>query len=441
MSKMKYSGVEWIGNIPKFWEIKKLKYLYKIGIGLTHTPEYVDKGVPFISVKDISSGFLNMNNVKYISESEFKTFPHSAIPEKGEIIFGRVGTIGCPIIFEENQRLGMFVSVGKLKNINPNIIYNKFFYYWMKSNIFEHETKQFVTGTAQLNLNTNWISNYRVIVPNIIEQNLIANFLDEKVTELDEILNDLNKQIKIINDYKKSIITEKITKGLNKNVEFKDSNINYIGLIPKNWNCKKLKYVLSTNLIYGANESGEEFNELYPRYIRITDIDENNMLKEEGKLSLSPKIAKNYLLKENDILFARSGATVGKSFFYKKDYGEATFAGYLIKASINNKIAEPKYVYYSTLGIGYENWKNSIFTQATIQNISADKYSLYKLPLPPLDEQKEIVDYLDKKCEQIDKIVEVKKKQIEKIEEYRKSVIYEYVSGKKRVEGAEELYG
>ena len=169
----------------------------------------------------------------------------------------------------------------------------------------------------------------------------------------------------------------------------------------------------------------------FPRYIRITDISENNSLKNSGKQSLSPNIAKNYLLEECDILFARSGATVGKTFYYSSKYGAATFAGYLIKAKPDSNKLWSKFLYYVTLGKDYENWINSIFIQSTIQNIGADKYSQFKFLLPPLDEQKNIAEFLDKKCGTIDNIIEDKQKQLEIMREYKKSVIYEYVMGKK----------
>lgn len=210
--------------------------------------------------------------------------------------------------------------------------------------------------------------------------------------------------------------------------KMKDSGIEWIGEIPEEWDCKKLKYVIANPLMYGANETGNDFDEQYPRYIRITDINENNSLKEEGKLSLLPEVAKPYLLEDGDMLFARSGATVGKTFLYRKEYGKAAFAGYLIKAHFNRGMVLPKYVYYSTLGSGYDNWKNTVFTQATIQNIGADKYSVYQIPIPSILEQQAIFDFLDKKVGQVDDILADLNKQVEILNQYKKSLITETVT-------------
>lgn len=199
--------------------------------------------------------------------------------------------------------------------------------------------------------------------------------------------------------------------------EMKNSGIEWIGEIPKDWNLTKLKYIVQSPLQYGANESGIDYRDELPRYIRITDITMDNKLKEEGKLSLEKDKAKPYLLHNNDILFARSGASVGKTFIYRIQYGKAAFAGYLIRATINSNKAVPDFIYYNTLGHNYEAWKQRIFIQSTIQNIGADKFSNYIFPNPTLSKQQAIVEFLDGKCAEIDKILA---KTCASIEEYRK---------------------
>ena len=209
----------------------------------------------------------------------------------------------------------------------------------------------------------------------------------------------------------------------------KDSGIDWIGKIPDEWEVCKLKYLLKTNLQYGANSSGIEFNENLPRYVRITDIKSSEALYEKGKLSLSEEDSIGYLLQDGDILFARSGATVGKTFLYHSNIGKAAFAGYLIRAQLNENL-NPKFLSYYTLSSGYDEWKNRIFIQATIQNIGADKYANIKIPLPPLSEQTKIANFLDKKCAQIDSIIEESKKSIEEYKSWKQSVIFEAVTGK-----------
>lgn len=138
------------------------------------------------------------------------------------------------------------------------------------------------------------------------------------------------------------------------------------------------------------------------------------------------------MLNKGDLLFARSGATVGKTFLYKEDYA-ACFAGYLIKARCNKNKLLPNFVFYYTLSNAYQNWKNSIFIQSTIQNIGADKYSVMPIIVPSLSEQQSIADYLDQKCSEIDELISIKQQKIEKLKDYKKSLIFECVTGKRKV--------
>ena len=209
--------------------------------------------------------------------------------------------------------------------------------------------------------------------------------------------------------------------------EYKDSGIEWIGLIPKEWKVVPLKWILRNPLQYGANENGKSFDESLPRYIRITDILNNNLREDIQKQSLTEKQAVGYILEDNDILFARSGGTVGKAFIYKSKYGRSAFAGYLIRAQIN-KENNPWYVYYFTQSSAYEEWKKKIFIQATIQNIGADRYSLLEIPLPPLPEQEKIADYLDKVCGEVDEMIALQEKMIEELKAYKQSIITEAVT-------------
>lgn len=269
-----------------------------------------------------------------------------------------------------------------------------------------------------------------VPVPPHDEQDQIVRFLNWKVSEINKLINIKRKEIERLEELKKAVVHKAVTKGLNANVEMKDSGYDFIGEIPVHWQLLKLKWLLSTMLQYGANASGIEYKEDLPRYIRITDITLDSKLKDEGKLSLPNDVAIPYILQNNDILFARSGATVGKSFIYKEKYGLAAFAGYLIRAQINCQKANPEYIYTITLSKYYELWKERIFIQATIQNISADKYNNLPIPLPPIEEQLQIVKYAKSKIIQIESEFENKKLQIQKLQDLKTRLISDTITGK-----------
>ena len=209
---------------------------------------------------------------------------------------------------------------------------------------------------------------------------------------------------------------------------YKDSGVQWLGEIPGHWECTSLGRVLCEKLQYGASESGDlEYTNDSMRYIRITDITLDGKLKKDCCKYLSSEIGKNYPVRKGDVLLARSGATVGKAFIYNED-NEACYAGYLIKASIQQDKVVPTFFFYFTQTSQYDEWKNRIFIQATIQNISAEKYTRMKLCIPPLSEQHSIVSYLDDKCGKIDEWVTKKQKEVEHLQELKQRVIADAVT-------------
>jgi type I restriction enzyme S subunit len=263
-------------------------------------------------------------------------------------------------------------------------------------------------GTGiRLTLSYNELRNVPIPVPPRAEQDQIVRFLDWKVSEINKLIGIRRKEISLIRQYKELRITERL-KG------------------KKVW----LKRLLKSPLQYGANSSGTDFSSNLPRYIRITDIDSDGNLKQDGAKSILEEDAVPYILEDGDILLARSGATVGKAFLYKKCYGLSAYAGYLIRAKFDNSRILPEYFMYFTNSSIYSDWKNSVFIQATIQNISAEKYGYLPIPLPSIDEQKRIVNELDLICKYMDSLVEIKYKEIHALQELKAVIISDVVTGK-----------
>lgn len=196
----------------------------------------------------------------------------------------------------------------------------------------------------------------------------------------------------------------------------------------KGWNNTRLKNLLNEPLLYGLNVSSEYEDRDMPRYIRITDFDDFNNLNEQTFKSLPEEIAQSAQLKDGDLLFARSGASVGKTFLYRPLPNGACYAGYLIRARFDRQRVMPEYVSYYTKSQSYENWKNATYIQATIQNISAERY--YQLPIstPPLEEQGRIVSYLNDKTGKIDARVSLLSKKRDAYQRLKKALISRVVT-------------
>lgn len=442
--KMKDSGVEWIDEIPESWSIVRLKQVFSFRKGLSITKDnLVEKGIKVISYGQIHSKSntgvcLNDSLIRYVGEEYLET-GEKCLVKKNDFIFADTsedldGAGNC-VYIDSNEDIFAGYHTIILTPINSKSMNEwKYFAYLYKTDCWRSQLRSRVSGIKLFSITQKILKQTEVILPDTKEQKKIVNYLDKKCTQIDEIIEKEKQVIERLKEYKQSVITETVTKGLNLNVKMKDSGVEWIGEIPEHWENRKLKTLLLEAMKYGANESGEIYDENEPRYIRITDITLDSKLKDEGKLSLPLDIAKPYLLEDGDILFARSGATVGKSFIFKEEYGLSAFAGYLIKAKLNKNIAIPQFVFYYTLSNSYNEWKKRIFIQATIQNIGADKYSNMNVAIPTINEQQQIVDYLDKKCSSIDKLISNKEKLIEKLTEYKKSLIYECVTGKREVQ-------
>ena len=207
----------------------------------------------------------------------------------------------------------------------------------------------------------------------------------------------------------------------------KDSGVDWIGHIPAHWTLRRLKYVKQGPFQYGANEPALEDNRDWPRFIRITDLDDSGGLRDETFRSLAPNVAVPYLLRHGDLLLARSGATVGKAIRYRAEWGTACFAGYLIRLRPSSELV-PEFLEMFTKSQIYWEQVQLGQVQATIENVSAEKYGQFLLPLPPLEEQARIANFLDAKTTAIDTLIAKQEQLLALLAEKRQGLITQAVT-------------
>jgi len=448
-TKYKDSKIEWIEEIPADWKINKVKYLvdksvyYPIGDG-DHgqiTPDmYQDKGVPYIRVQNLSwNGEILFKGMVYISE-EINLVNKKSILKPQDLLIAKTGaTIGKIGFMPKNINLANTTSsVGKI-TINKKIHSPFFWNYYFQSDIFQNQI--FISAyqkSAQPGFNIEDLVDFIVIIPSLKEQFIIANFLDKKIAKIDELIEKDKKLIELLKEKHTALINHAVTKGLDPNVKMKDSGIQWVGEIPEGWEVRKLKHLLDKKPQYGANsapESNEDKQDI--RYVRITDIDDLGNLRKDSLAYLSKEDARGFELKEGDILFARSGATVGKVYYYTSKDDKCCYAGYLIRYVTDKTLLLPKFLYYYSLSKAYKEWINIILIQSTIENVSAEKYNNLILPIPPLPDQTASTNFLGKATAKIDKTIHKIQKKIKLLEEYKKSLIHHTVTGKIDVRGLE----
>ncbi|WP_181416096.1 restriction endonuclease subunit S [Chryseobacterium sp. CBTAP 102] len=436
--KYKDSGVDWIGEIPRHWKRTAVKNLLEIPItdGPHTTPILYETGIPFISAEAVKNNSLDFTKKRgYISQKDHDEFCKKYSPKRNDIYMvksgattGNIAIVETDLEFSIWSPLAVFRSSYRLKP--------KFLFFVLQSIYFKKSVELNWSFGTQQNIGMGVLSNLPIVYPNISEQETIATFLDDKTSKIDQTIAIKEKEIELLKERRQILIQKAVTKGLDENVKIKDSGVDWIGEIPEHWEVRKLKYCLSSKLKYGANESGVEYDLELPRYIRITDFGFDGKLSEEKKLSLTWQQGKDYLLKDGDILFARSGATVGKSYQFKTSMSfekHYSFAGYLIKAEASEEIILSDYLYLYTNSNLFDNWKSAIFNKATIENIGADKYSILSVVVPPINEQKEILSEYNAKNKKIEKAILLKQQEIEKLKEYKTVLIDNVVTGKVRV--------
>lgn len=410
MEEYKESGIDWIGIIPKHWNLTKNKYSITICNGKEINSESGN-----IPVYGTGGVFKNTNDYLYNGES---------------VLLGRKGTIDKPLYVNDK-----FWTVDTMfyTKINKTLI-PKFFYYLALC--FDY--KYYQTGTTLPSMTQTDLGNIYIPKIAIKEQNDIIKYLDKIVPDINFILENLNKQISILTQYKSTLVTEVLTKGLNPNVELKDSGISGIGKIPKHWSLKKIKYLLKDLKVgpFGSALSGEDFkDEGYWVYNQRVVLDKNfknnDVYIDENKYN----DLKSFKVFPNDILITTRG-TIGKVAIVPSNAPDGILHPCIIRFVLDNTIIKNKLIelIFNESNLIYEQiYKQSNAT--TIEVIYSYTLKELILPIIPIEEQEQLIDYLSSKCMTINSLINDKQSQIDKLQTYKKSIIYEYVTGKKRVKG------
>ena len=248
-----------------------------------------------------------------------------------------------------------------------------------------------------------------VRIPECFEQRRIAARLDSKTSGLDRLVDTKHRLLGLLRERREALITQTVSgRGDGSRSRF--------------------NFIRSGALLYGANEPADSRAVEDPRYIRITDLNDDGSLREDTFHSLPEHLAAPYLLQDGDLLLARSGATVGKAFRYRQEWGRACFAGYLIRLRPDRRKILPDYLHYFTQSRAYRDQVKMYTVQSTLANVSAERYGNFVLPLPPLEEQQAIVDSLNAATRKLDRLLAVTGRQLSLLREYRSALIVDAVT-------------
>lgn len=429
--EMKDSGIEWIGVIPKDWEIRKLSDMASritdfVASGsfasLKENVTYLDEPnyAMLIRTADIS-GRSNLSHI-YIDEITYSFLKNSNL-FGGELILPNIGSVGDVYIYEPIYKHASLAPNSILVDMKDS---NRFYYYWLLNPVVNNALKNIGSDSVQAKFNKTQLRQFRVVRPSIIEQQKIAYFLDQKVSHIDNILEKTKQSIEEYKKYKQGLITEVVTKGLDKNVKMKDSGIEWNRKIPIHWN------TIASRRVFCERKGKAQFG-----LRQLTSSQKHGILYQEDFMQMENQkvvlVDKDFsILKQvepNDFVISMRSFQGGLEYSTLK--GCISSAYVMI---IPGKEVYPPFYKWLFKSAKYINALQS--TSNLIRDGQALRFSNFaQIPLfiIPLEEQREIAEYLDKKTLEIDNLIETKKFLLNELENYKKSVIYEYVTGKREV--------
>lgn len=425
---MGQSGVEWIGDVPEGWKRGHLKYFVQAIQDGTHgTYDRVDNGVPLLSAKNIGSGRLIVSeNESLVSELDAKEILSSGFPRKGDVLFSCVGSIGKVCMFDRDEPLPFQRSAAFIRP--SSITDGRFLMYALSSDYVVRQAEANQNKSAQAGIYLGQIGLFEIVLPPISEQIRIVGLLDAEIEEIDAAIDSVMQQCGILERYKSSLIHEAVTKGLDRDVPMRPSGVEWIGNIPEGWRALRGKYVFS---MYGGSISEDHlFLEDRPGlkeivYLKVSnlnnstngfEIDEyptcyTDLAIEQFStpLILIPK--RGMAIQTNKVRISNRPCLIDPNLMAIRTEGNIRYYAYVLQCINLINIADV----------------------TTIPQINNKHLNELRLPVPSASEQKRIVDFLDDRCARIDRILDLKRRQVDVLRRRRQSLIYEYVTGKRRV--------
>lgn len=417
--KMKDSGIEWVGEIPEHWEVTKTKYQfqYKKEIAGLQSDKYERLALTMKNVvkrsKEDNTG---------LQPEKFETYQ---ILRQDELVFKLIDLQNV-----STSRVGRSSYVGI---VSPAYIIlrqhgkvlpcyaEKYFYVLWKNQVFNSLGDDGVRS----NLGKDDLLNIPIPVPPLSEQKTIAGFLDKKCGEVDALIADIQQEIETLEQYKRSVITEAVTKGLDPSVPMKDSGAGWMPTVPAHWLVEKIKYHL--HLKTQKNMSDRQVLSLYRDYgiVPKDSRDDNHNVTSEDTSSYR-------YVRVGDFVVNKMKAWQGSVAV--SQYEGIVSPAYFVYEFIDESF-DKKYFHYLLRNKSYtiEFMRLSGGIRVGQWDLPAEAFENTLVLIPPIEEQQQIADYLDKKCKEIEEIIADKQSQIETLESYKKSLIYEYVTGKKEV--------
>ena len=429
---MKESGIDWIGQIPEEWEVIKVKFFTymkgRIGWQGLKADEFIDEGPYLVTGTDFKNGRVNWDTAYHISQKRYEQAPEIQL-KQGDLLVTKDGTVGKLALIDELPDSASLNS--HLLVLRPlfNRYDNHFLYYVLSSLEFKNYFQKVSIGSTMDSLSQEKMGEFIFSLPNINVQNSISRYLDKKTAQLDKVKALLEEQIQKLKDYRASLIYETVTKGLDKTVPMKDSGIDWIGQVPEGWGVGKVKYFSqisagatpdrNNSLFWNGNINWMSSGEVNQGIVKHTS---------ETITDLALKRTSTKLLPNGTVMLALNGQGKTKgtaAVLAIESASNQSLASFIV----DNQILNNMYLYYFFVA-NYYNIRG--LKGEDRDGLNLQLVSNIDIPLFEIEEQQKIVDFLNKKTVQIDQLIQIKNQQIKNINKQRQTLIYDYVTGKKR---------
>lgn len=426
-TKYKDSEISWIGKIPNQWECLDFRRLVNLqqGLQIAQEERFYEGGInrfEYITIKYLSSKNKKIDR-EYIENPNKKV-----ICNHDDVLLARTGATGKVV----TGVIGVYHNnFFKINYDRKRVLKGFLVYYLMQENIQEHF--KLIAGTTTIpDLNHGEFLSTKIILPNLFEQERIIKFLDKKTLEIDSLIEEKEKLIKLLKEKREAIITEAITKGIDKNVKMKDSGVEWIGVIPESWNISKIKYSTYVKGRIGwQGLKSEEFIDEGPYLVTGTDF-ENGRIDWNKCYHISEERYNEAIpiqLRENDLLITKDG-TIGKIAIVTNKPNKAILnSGIFVTRCLNSEYYT-EFMYFVLNSKVFSNYIKYMETGSTIKHLYQETFENFKYMLPNKSDQMKIVDYIKNKVENLDEIIKKITLEINLLNEYKKSLISEVVTGK-----------
>lgn len=425
----KDSGIDWIGQIPEHWEIRRFKYLFNeinersidgnedlLSVsqytGVTKKSDKIDDG-------DLLTNASTLEGYKKVRKHQLVS--NIMLAWNGSLAFSEYNGITSPAY-----------CIYELKHDD---VY-KYFHYLFKTDLYKSEFKRNSSGVieSRLRLYTDDFFSIWSVLPPIHEQEAIANFLDDKTAKIDALVQTKEQQIEKLKELRQAKIHQAVTKGLDANAPTKDSGVEWIGEIPAHWEVKKFRYTI--NLRHGYQFRDNDFTEEGIKIVKITQLNKDGFLDLTKADTISYSRVNSFkeiIIKNNDILMCLTGGTIGKIILVK-DLDEVVLQNYRVGhfSSINDQLSN-KLLFYILSADYFQKQINNDLSETGQPNIGMEDLKKMDVVIPRYFEQADIVAYLDEVTGKIDQAIAQKQEQITKLKEYKQSLINDVVTGKVKV--------